>query len=89
MQQAIVIAVAPQRSAFAVETSSGLCAVFCQHSGPPVRAGDVLQGEVLARGARRLSHEDGTVGAVGDSGPVSRAVALALLEEAGASGNGR
>lgn len=79
MLQAIVIAVAPDRAVFAVEDRGGLCAVFCQHSGPMVRPGDVLQGDVLARGARRLQHQQGVVGAVGDTGPLSRAQALALL----------
>lgn len=79
MLQAIVIGVAPDRAAFAVEDRGGLCAVFCQHTGPVVNAGDVLQGDVLARGARRLQHAQGIVGAVGDTGPLSRAQALALL----------
>ena len=79
MTPAIVISVAQDRGAFVVETREGRCAVFCQSAGPTVRAGDVLEGPVLARGSRQLQHADGTCAVVGDSGPVSREDALALL----------
>lgn len=79
MTSAIVISVAGNRSSFAVESCEGQCAVFCQHAGPQVSPGDVLHGAVLSRGARRLQHADGICAVVGDSGPVSRADAFALL----------
>lgn len=79
MTPAIVISVAEDRGAFVVETEEGRCAVFCQSAGPTVRAGDVLEGAMLSRGARWLQHADGSCAVVGDSGPVSREQALALL----------
>lgn len=77
--RAIVIAVAPDRAVFALETQDGVCAVFCQHAGPLVQVGDILSGAVTARGARMLLHPDGSCAAVGDSGPLSRPEALALV----------
>jgi hypothetical protein len=77
--RAIVIAVHPGRSLFAVQAPDGRCAVFCQHAGPTVRAGDLLSGPVIARGARILEHADGLCSAVGDTGPISREQALALV----------
>jgi hypothetical protein len=79
LSSAIVIFVATSRGAFAVEAQDGRCAVFCQSAGPPVLAGDVLEGEVLARGARLLRHADGWCAVVGDSGPVSRKQADELV----------
>lgn len=77
--RAIVVFVAAHRKAFAVQAEDGRCAVFCQHAGPHVHAGDVLEGPVLSRGSRILQHPEGACAVVGDSGPVSRARAHVLL----------
>lgn len=76
----IVIATDRARAVFAVETEGGRCAVFCQHSGPAVGAGDVVDGAVLSRGTQMLAHRDGICGVVGDSGPLSRQEALARID---------
>ncbi len=77
--RAIVVAADVQRGTFVLETEEGVCAVFCQHSGPLVQTGDMLEGAVTSRGVRVLCHEDGSCRVVGDSGPVSRDEALALM----------
>ncbi len=77
--RAIVIAADVKRTSFVLETEDGICAVFCQHTGPVVQTGDILEGAVTARGVRVLSHADGSCCVVGDSGPVSRDEALALM----------
>jgi hypothetical protein len=88
MTRGIVIAVDASRSTFAVETQEGVCAVFCQHAGPVVQAGDILEGPVISRGTRILGHVDGMCAAVGDSGPVSREEALAYLQASAPCANG-
>lgn len=81
MSKGIVIAVDTQRGVFAIETDDGQCAVFCQHFGPPIQAGDILEGAVISRGTRVLVHMDGMCAAVGDSGPVTRDEALARVRQ--------
>lgn len=75
----IVIAVDPDRGLFAVQAEDGRCAVFCQHAGPRVQAGDMLNGQVISRGARVLKHADGVCSAVGDTGPITRHDALTRI----------
>ncbi|APW37605.1 hypothetical protein RD110_10750 [Rhodoferax koreense] len=79
MTKGIVIAADAARGVFAIETGEGQCAVFCQYAGPPVQAGDILEGAVISRGTRVLMHMDGLCAAVGDSGPVTREEALARV----------
>ncbi len=81
MPKGIVIAVDAARQVFAVETDDGRCAVFCQHFGPCVQPGDILEGPVMSRGTQMLVHRDGACAAVGDSGPVTRPEALARVRD--------
>ena len=76
MTRAIVIAVDAARGVFAVQAEDGPCAVFCQHAGPAVQPGDIVEGAVISRGARILGHVEGMCAAVGDSGPIGRDEAL-------------
>ena len=81
MPRGIVSAVNPARAVFAIETDDGQCAVFCQHFGPDIQAGDILEGAVVSRGTQVLLHMDGPCAAVGDSGPVTREEALARVRD--------
>ena len=81
MPRGIVIAVHAARGVFAIETDDGQCAVFCQHFGPDIQAGDILEGAVVSRGTQVLLHMDGPCAAVGDSGPVTREEALARVRD--------
>jgi hypothetical protein len=83
MGKGIVIAVDPKRRAFAVETEDGTCAVFCQHFGPVVEAGDIVEGAVVARGTQRLLHDEGMCAVVGDSAPLARQDALVRIHGSG------
>jgi hypothetical protein len=77
-----VIAVDRERSVFVVCHEAGethRCAVFCQHDGPELSSGDILEGDILARGTRALVHRNGICRAVGDSGPVPLEKALEIV----------
>src|SRR4051812_33858479 len=76
MPRGMVTAVNAEQAVFAIETEDGQCAVFWQHFGPDIQAGDILEGAVAAHGTRVLLHSDGPCAAVADSGPVTRAEAL-------------
>jgi hypothetical protein len=84
MARGIVIAVDPAMGTFAVETEDGQCAVLTLGAGPPLQAGDVVEGDLTAKGWRGLLHEKGEMSVEGTTGPIPLEEALTRVSQFGA-----
>lgn len=80
MNRVIVIAVGADRRTFAVENEAGICAVFALQESVAVMPGEILCGAMPRRGAQVLGRAGSTVPVTGQSGPLTRAQALAQVD---------
>lgn len=79
MGRGTVVAVESSRRLFALRLANGCAWVFSQHSGLPVRVGDLLLGDVDITGFRLFAYASGFCRAYREAGPFSHDTALGLV----------